>query len=303
MATLKSIAGKNGSGNTSKIATGKRGNQIPFGTPKHLIRLTKGTIIPSTTTFNAAYLLSLIQSGKAVPVMGSTSFERLTAEDGVSSTSDSTERLNLLGLAKYKLTFQEGHEFYRQMSKMTDFRNSDWLIVDDSSNMKIAINSKGDFVGFTAGQVISESVMEKIQGGDGESKSLTIQFTNRKQWDENYTIVTSKESQIDWEEIEGVNPVEITFVSVPTAADTTLVVSLDLSSDYNTNVEGALTANFSYKVDGVVTAVSGVAEDSGEYTLTIPALVSGKEIDLSLNGNINIEDVLFSSDSFKETIV
>lgn len=303
MSNLKSIAGKNGCGNSRSIATGKAGCQISFGTPTHAIRLRKGTIIPSTTIFNLAFLVSLVQQGIATPVMDATAFERLSGEDGVSTTADTTERLNVLGLPKYKLTFQEGHEFYRQMAKLTGFKNSDWLIIDDSGNMKIAINSKGDFVGFTAGQVIAEQVMEKVQGGDGESKSMTIQFINRNQWDSNYTILTQQQSQIEWEEVAGANPVEILFKSVPSALDTTIVISTLLASDKDSHVEGALVTDFKVTVDGVDAIVSGIVEDvaNKQYTLTVPALVAATSIEVSYFDsltqlvNINIDDIIFSS--------
>jgi hypothetical protein len=304
MGTLKSIAGKNGCGIANSIATGKKGCQIPFGTPKHAIRLKKGTIFPSTTIFNLAFVLGLIQSGKATPVMGATGFERMSGEDGLSTTSDNTERLNVLGLPKYKMTFQEGHEFYRQMSKLTGFKNSDWLIIDDAGSVRIAINSAGNFTGFTAGQVIADQVVEKTEGGDGESKSMTVQFTNRKQWDYDYTIITSDQSQIDWEEVDGVNPTEIAFKSVPSAGDVIIILTALLSSDKDTNVEGAIATNFLITVNGTPVVPNPVDEVSNEYSLTLtPALASEDVITASFNGNINIEDVLFLSNIATETVI
>lgn len=307
MATLQSIAGKNGCGESGTIATGKKGCQITFGTPKHAIRLKKGTVIPSTTVFNMAYLISLIKSGVAVPVMEATGFERLSGEDGFSTTSDTTERLNVLGLPKYRMTFQEGHEFYRQISKLTGFKNSDWLIIDDYGNMKIAINSKGDFVGFTAGQVVAEQVMEKVQGGDGESKSITMQFINRRQWDSDYTIVTQEQSEINWEEIQGSNPVNISFVSVPADTDTTIVVSALLSADNSTHVEAITQAYFQVLVNSAEVVVANVVEDSvaKTYTITIPALSSNDVVEVRLYDsgiNIVIEDVVFTSNTASETV-
>jgi hypothetical protein len=304
MATLKSIAGKNGCGNENSIATGKKGCQIPFGTPKHAIRLKRGTIFPSTTEFNLAFVIGLIQSGIATPVMGATGFERMSGEDGLSTTSDNTERLNVLGLPKYKLTFQEGHEFYRQMSKLTGFKNSDWLIIDDSLSVKMAINSKGNFCGFTAGQVIADQVIEKTEGGDGESKSMSIQFTNRKQWDYDYTILTNEQSEIDWQEVEGVNPAVIAFKSVPADGDVIIALTAVLSADMDTNVEGALITNFTIKVNGEPVVPSLLDDANLEYKLTIsPALAADDIVTASFNGNINIEDVLFLSNTASEVTV
>ena len=303
MATLKSIAGKNGCGGDGSIATGKKGCQIPFGTPKHAIRLTKGTVIPSTTEFTLSYVLSLIAAGKAIVVMSATAFERLSGEDAMSTTSEGIESLNVLGLPKYKLTFQEGHEFYRQLSKLTGYKNSDWLIIDDSGNMKIALNSNNDFVGFTAGQVNSEMVMEKVSGGDAESKSLTIQFINRKQWDQNYTIVKNEQLGFDWEEVDGANPVNLELITVPTATDTEIVFSALLASDNNTPVEGMEKEQIEILVDGVAAEIATLTEADNEYTATIPVLTGASVISIGIKSIINIEDVLFSSETVEEDVL
>lgn len=288
MQTLKSIAGKNGCG--GNFSLGKKGCQIPFGTPKHAIRLKKGTVIPSTTNFNLEYLRTLIISGIATPLIGSSGFERLSGEDAVSTTTDTVERLNVLGLPKYKLMYQEGHEFYRQMSGLTGFKNSDWIIIDDSGRMKIAINSNGDFVGFTAGQVIAEMVTEKVQGGDGESKSVTIQFINRLQWDKNYTIATNEQLGFDWEELEGLNPVSLSFVSVPVSGDTTIQFKAVLSSDENTYVEGLAVENISINYDNRdEEAIDTFSYDSENkvYSAICSAVSSGQKVNITFKNGIN----------------
>jgi len=311
MSTLISIAGKNGCGGENVVATGKKGCQIAFGTPKHALRLKKGTKISPTTEFNTEYILELIQKGIVTPLMGATAFERLSGEDGLSTTTDTTERLNVLGLPKYKLTFQEGHEWYRQISELTGFNNSDWLIIDDSGNLRIAIDSKDNFVGFKAGQVIADQVMEKVQGGDGESKSVNIQFTNRKQWDLEYTIVTQDQHGIDWEDISGANPVNLTYVGVLADAASTMVVSALLASDNSTPVEGLTANEFLVVSDEVPNEVTGAVENSpGLYTLTLTsAMVAAKKYeaklgDFTLGLNVaSFEGVLYSSEKIVEAAV
>lgn len=304
MATLKSIAGKNGCGTDGSIATGKRGCQIVFGTPKHALRLKKGFVIPSTTEFTLEYVLGLIAAGNLIPVMSATGFERLSGEDAMSTSTDTSERLNVLGLPKYKLTLEEGHEFYRQLSKLTGYKNSSWLIVDDSGNMKIAINSGGDFVGFTTGQVNVEMTTEKVQGGDAESKSMTIQFINRLQWDQNYTIVTQAELGFDWEEVEGTNPVNLELVTVPTVTDTEVVFTALLASDNHTPVEAIPKEDVEILVDGVAAVISTLIESAtNEYTATIPVLTGAASISVQLKEIINIENVLFSSEAITEDVL
>lgn len=308
MATLESIAGKNGCG-TENSLTGKLGCQIEFGTPMHLFKLKKGLVIPKATVLDKSYLNSLIQAGKLVPLVDASSFEDLSGEDSVSSNSRTVERLNIQGLPKYKLTFEEGHEFYRQMAKLMSFKSADFLIGDEYGNLKMGVNSDGDFVGFSAGQVLPELTKNKVQGGDAESKSLTVQFLNRKQFDEDYTIVTNEQLGFDLIEVQGANPVVLAFNSVPTDTDTTIEITAKLAADKSTNVEGLVVADFLVNVAGSSVVVSNLTEANGVYTLTIPAVAVSEVVtvdlyDGSLNsGTILNSGVLYGSDVASETVL
>lgn len=310
MSTLKSIADKNGCGSTNSAATGKLGCQIEFGSPIHLFKLKKGTVIPKETELNLAYLNNLIKTNKLIPLIDASSFEDVSGEDSMSTNSRGVERFNLAGLPKYKLMFEEGHEFYRQMSKIRSFKNADFLIGDEFGNLKLAINSNGDFVGFSAGQVNPEMTKSKSFGGDGESKSLTVQFLNRKQFDENYTIVTSEQLGLDLTEVQGINPVLINFTQIPENGDTTLKVEVKLASDNNTYVEGLIADDFlAQKTGNVNLNISGVVEADNVYTLTVDALATSDIVDVRLfdsnnnSSNVLNEGVLYNSDIASETVI
>lgn len=309
MATLESIAGKNGCGAESAL-TGKLGCQIEFGTPMHLFKLKKGLVIPKATVLDKAYLNGLIQEGKLTPLVDASSFEDLSGEDSVSSNSRTVERLNIQGLPKYKLMFEEGHEFYRQMAKLTSFKSADFLIGDEYGNLKLAINSDGDFIGFSAGQVLPELTKNKVQGGDGESKSLTVQFLNRKQFDEDYTIATNAQLGFDLIEIQGANATTIKFNEVPSDGDTTIKLEVKLDADKSTDVAGLVLANFLVKVGGNTNVVTGVTESNNIFTLTLTsALATNNVVTANLfdgtknSGIILNEGVLYKSDVASETVL
>ena len=114
---IVNIANKIACGGTDTANTGKLGCLSLFGTPTNALLLRKGTKIPATTTFNVAYLTPLIQQGTIVPLIGASSFEDVSSEDAYSTNASGVKRLNLKGLPEYKLMFEEGHEFYRQMNK------------------------------------------------------------------------------------------------------------------------------------------------------------------------------------------
>lgn len=288
MATLEQIANKKGACDSPYYAnTGTKGDQIQFGTPTSLIGLKRGFVIPKTQELTVQYINSLIASRTAVPLIGAVNFEDLSAEDGLNTKSNGVERLNLKGLSKGGWTFEEGHEFYRESSKLTSYKAYDWLIFDEVSRCKIAVTSTGDFKGFTAGQVVASATKFKVQGGEDEGKMLSIQFTNRKQTDINYAILDNCELGFDInEDIMGVNSATPVFVSTP-AAGTDIVVDVLLDADMTTAVAGITDgSSFKYFVNGVAKEVTAVVEDlvvSGRYTLTVPTLVVTEEIKLSLS--------------------
>lgn len=309
MDNLQTIAGKNGCGNDT-AKTGKLGCQIEFGTPMHLFRLKKGLVVPGTTVLTKAYIDTLIQEGKFNPIVDASSFEDLSSEDTMSTNTKGVERLNVLGLVKYKFMYEEGHEFYRQMSKLTSFKSADFWIGDEFGNLKMAINSNGDFIGFSAGQVLAELTKAKVMGGDAESKSLTVQLLNRKQWDENYTIATSDQLGFDLIEIQGVNPVQLEMTAIPTNAATVITVNAVLEADRETNVEGLIAADFIATVDGASNAIVSVTEASNVYTITLTDALSTGEIvliefwDPATNSKTILSgEVLYGTDGVAETVL
>ena len=228
----------------------------------------------------------------------------------MSTNARNIERLSSLGLTKYKLTFEEGHEYYRQMAKIKSFKNSDFLIGDEYGNLKVAINSSGDFVGFSAGQVLPGMTKAKALGGDAESKSVTVQFINRNQWDSDYTIFTSSQLGFDLIEIQSVNPAIVSFNEIPANNATVIKLVVKLASDNSTNVEGAVETNFLIqKNDGTSVVVSALSEANNVYSLTVPAIATGEIITaklytISINlGNIEISGVLFASNTASETVI
>ena len=112
--SLETIASKVACGTGTSINTGKLGCLSLFGTPAHLIAMPKGYIIPKETEFNDAFIRPLVQKRILIPIIDSSSFEDVSAEDAYSTNTSGVKRLNLEGLPEYKLMFEEGHEFYRQ---------------------------------------------------------------------------------------------------------------------------------------------------------------------------------------------
>ena len=311
MAVLSTIANKNHkcSGDSSK--TGKLGCQKEFGTPLHLLAFKKGTVIPQATDFNLAYINNLIKTNVAIPLVDASSFEDLSGEDTVSTNARGVERHNLDGLPKYSLRFEEGHEFYRELSKMTSFKAYDFAVGDDKGNWKFAIDSNGDYTGFKAGQVVAQMTTTKVQGGDPESKAVTVQFIDRNQWDRDYVIFDPTDLGFQPDDIQGVNGVTISFVNVPANGESQLFIKPVLNSDNDTLVTGTDSPDYVVTYDDVVQVIlpGAVKDVAGGVTIDVPAMTAGEVVkvyfnDAATNGrNILSNGVLYCSNIAEVTVV
>ena len=311
MAYLKDIANKLSGCGGADANTGKLGCPVEFKTPLHMLAMRKGfKVNAATDDFNMAFINLNIQKGNIVPLVGAETFEKMSSEDSMSTNTRGVERLSVLGLPKYKLVFEEGHEFYRELAKLTSFKAFDIMIGDEEGSWKMAIDSDGNYSGFDAGQVLAELTQEKELGGESESKALIVQFLDRDQWDKDYKIFGAEELGWKPEEIQGVNGVELAFNAVPADADVIIDVSAVLNGDRNYLIEGLVQADFIITVAGVVAVISVFAEGTpGNYQLTIPAVTTGQIVtvdlfDSSLNSNIILNsDILYRSEVISETTV
>lgn len=280
--TLAQIADKNPNCGVVSADTGVLGCQIEFGTPVNVIALKKGMVIPASTVFDKVYIDTQTQLNNFIPVMEADSFEEMSSEDTFNTNSRGIDRLSVLGLPKYKLTFQSGHEFYKQIAKLTSFKSKDFIFGDENGNWKLAVNAEGDFTGFSAGQVTAMMTKTKVMGGDPESKSLMIQLLDRDQWDKNYAIVERNSLTVGPADIKGINGVEIELSSI-TAIATTITFKVALAADRVTPVSGLELADFLITSDGVKVVPSAVAETDvdGTYTATITAVGAAKKVVVS----------------------
>lgn len=309
MAALIDIMSKLENCGGAEANTGRLGCLQAFGTPLSVILTKSGFVIPKETELNIAYLEAQVQNGNLIPVMEASSFEDVSGEDAYSTNAAGIERLNLKGLPKYKFTFEEGHEFYRQMYKLSSYKSKGAILIDDDGKWLFGVNADGDYVGLTLGQVTSEMRKTKVQGGDAESKSLTMQFLDRYQWDYSYGIVERSELGFSPSEVPTINGAKLDFAAIPASLDTTISVKVTLASDNNSVVEGLLPADFLVVNAGATKAVSAAVESpAGTYALTVTALAAGAlSVDLfdsTLNLNVILNGgVLYRSDVASITIV
>ena len=282
--SIASIASKKAcAGIDSSVNTGKLGCLSLFGTPSHAMLLTTGFTIPAATDFNDAYIRPLVQKGTIIPLIDASSFEDVSSEDSYSTNTKGVKRLNLKGLPEYRLMFEEGHEFYRQIDKIESFKSYDALIGDEDGNWIIVKKSDGDFKGLQCGHITPELTRRKVEGGDAEMKPILMQFLNRIEWDRQYEILHSEDLTFTPQEVPQINGVEVTFDSVPANGNTTIDITVVLASDRSTGVEGLAIADFVITYNGTTQVISNVTDNGGgSYQLTVPSVATGQVVVLEM---------------------
>ena len=284
MATITDIANKKECGSGVTANTGKLGCLSLFGTPTHAILIGKSYRIDSNITWGIEYIKQLTLKGAMVPLIGASAFEDISSEDTYSTSVNGVKRLSLKGLPEYKLTFEEGHEFYRQLDRLRGFKDWDVILGDENGNWLVAQHSDGKFGGLTAGHLTPELTKRKVAGGDAESKSVMFQFLDRLQFDRYYAILNADELDFYPEEIMCVNGVDVSFTSVPSNGDTSLDLNFVLNSDHSTPVLGIDNADVYVKVNGATATLGTMTQNgtNGDYTLAIttPALATNDTLEV-----------------------
>jgi hypothetical protein len=293
--SIASIASKKACSGASAANTGKLGCLSLFGTPAHMLLFQKGYVIPAETNVNVAWMKPLVQKGIITPLIDSSAFEDVSGTDSYSTNTKGVKRLNLKGLPEYKLMFEEGHEFYRELSRLESFKSKDAWIGDTDGNWMVVKQSDGDFSAFSAGHITPELTKRKVEGGDAESKSILVQFLNRLEWDKNYEILHAEELDFIPQEVPTINGVVITMDAIPAAAATTVDFTVVLASDKDTLVAGLVATNFAYAVNGVVGAMSVVENSDGKYTGTITAVSSAEVLTIATVDAGTVTDVADSN--------
>ena len=293
MATIGNIANKKECGSGVTANTGKLGCLSLFGTPTHALLISKGFHLNESADWNIESIKQLTMKGHIVPLIGASAFEDVSSEDTYSTSVNGVKRLSLKGLPEYKLTFEEGHEFYRQIDRLRGFKDWDVILGDENGNWLMGQTGQR-YGGLTAGHLTPEITKRKVAGGDAESKSIMFQFLDRLQFDRYYAILNADELDFYPEEILAINGVDLDFNTVPSNGDTQIVLDVALNSDHSTGVLGIDPQDLYVKVNGATATLGTVTQDNGfgtKYTVAItsPTLNTNDTLEVGF-GNVIIDN-------------
>lgn len=231
------------------------------------------------------YIQELQQQGVIDILAGAVSFVDQTPDDTI-ITREGSGYKKVAGKMPYEklITFDNGVNFHKSLVSMSGGKNPDVFFMDVNNTLWFTETKSGEFKGF------STSMFEagKYLNGDGTnaaSQTLTIQLANRYEIDQNLAWITNDNLEFSYNELKGVNEVEISID--PVSAGTSIVVDT-LLLDGTHSVDGLLFGNFTATKNGVVSnpTVAVQSPTTKKYTLTVPTLVATDVVTVSLNGII-----------------
>jgi len=290
---LEDILGKSSKCSDAALASvGSFGCPFKFGLPDGIILLKKGFKVPAATDFNKAYLLDLIKTGVAIPLLNSFSFEPINEDDVLETSVTGVNDLARKGLTSLMFTYKKGLEYEKAIEKLTSFGAFDVLVVDKMGNI-LGIDKSGDLAGWSAGLLLAKSKTWNT-GSESEGKAIEVQLT---QPGERKSVTWIEASELDFfapTEIDGVNGTYLSFAdtngAVPPAASDVEISLQVLANDKSTPIVGLVTSDIEVRLGGVVTAATVSEDGNGFYTLSVT--VTAGTVDVTLHDSVDAVDVV-----------
>ena len=280
--TIEQIMGLSSKCSESNDAnTGSFACPFQFQLPDGPILVKRGYKIPSATDITTAFLLGLIQSNQAIPILDAFNFEPNTEDDVKETSNTGITTLARRGLTTLMFTYKKGIDHEKALEKLLSFGVFDVWLVDKSGNL-LGIDKSGDFGGFSAGLVLPKSRTWN-DGSVAEGKALEIQLTKPGQFKDMTWIEAGSLPMFLPTEFQGKNQTILRFEDVngavpPAATDTTVKVRV-LAIDGITPVPGLVTNQFR-SISNIISAV--VDDGNGYYTITLAALVASATLDIEI---------------------
>lgn len=281
----------------SLAGVGSYGCPFKFQLPDGIILVRKGYFVPNADTLDKAYLLDLIQSGIAIPLLDSFAFEPINEDDVKETSVTGVNALARKGLTELKFTYKKGIDYEKALDKLTSFGAFDVIVVDKSGNF-LGIEKSGGFGGFTAGLLLAKSRIWN-DGSASEGKEIEVQLTQPGEAKFLTWLEVGALGFFAPTEIDGINAVEMSYADAagavpPAGADTDVKLKI-VAADGVTPILGLATGQI--HVDGV----AGVVTEDGEgfYTVVATALVAAETVvsklydDADSYSSVNVADILF----------
>lgn len=309
MPTISNIANLVACGLSATLGTGTKGCVPRLKKAYSLWVTPQGFEFDGSETLNSTYVNQLKAEGNLIILKGIRAFTDNTPDDDIETFEDGTKDVAKLGFYEFALNFASGLHFNAALNSLNSFGNFDISIVDVDGNVFGTKTANGSFKGFTVGMFHSQKLMWATDT-TVQREGLMMQLLERSEVDTDYVFIQRKQLGSYNPKIEeGVNEVELTWDSLP-AAGTTVTVVAKLKQD-GSAFTGIDFNDFILKANGVTanpTAGNDTAK-AGTYVLTVPAISSNDDLELSLYDNSNsragiaVDGDTYKSNTLTATVV
>lgn len=286
-------------------ANTKRGLPFVFNDMASFFLIRSDAFFAATNDFNVAAFTTLQKEGKLEIFHGVKGVELAGADDNIATSPNGSSRKTINGKYQFVITFYE--DFFFQSVLASFESNGLWYFgaIDSKGNILMRKLSNGNDAGFTTGMI---AVNKATFGGtDGASNSIIIELDNRNELDSQYAYIDNNNINFSPLEIEPVIQVYVTPTTIPQQGDTTILVSAFLQRGLTDSIPSFTnTTDWVVNVNGSNVTVSAAAYNATteEYTLTVPAFGGGDDVNVSLNGIIEVVgDGLYKSQSTNFTSI
>jgi hypothetical protein len=308
MATLNTIYNLVVCGVGAVLGTGTKGCKQFLKKASSLWFVPDGFEFDGTETLNQTYVQTLQLNGNLIILKGAKTFTDNSSEDIIETLEDGTKQVATLGMYEFALTFINGLAFHAALHSLNSFGSYNVLFVDRDGNILGTKASSGALRGFSVG-MLQAMKLSFPTDSVGQKEGLAFQLTTRSELDSNYVYISQNQLGSYYPQNEdGINEVVLSFDSIPSDTDTTIVVKAKMKQNQGVFV-GALTGDFLIQRDGVTESQTVVESPDGTYTFTVAALAAGEVITVQLYNSSNnkpiiaVDSDLYQSKSISTTVV
>jgi hypothetical protein len=303
MAALNTIYNLVVCGLGAVLGTGTKGCKQFLKKATSLWFVPDGFEFDGAETLDETYAQLLQAQGKLIVLKGAKTFTDNSSEDIIETLEDGTKQVATLGLYEFALTFINGLAFHAALTSLNSFGSYNVLFVDRDGNILGTKADSGNLRGFSL-NMLQAMKLSFPTDAVGQKEGIAFQLSNRRELDTDYVYISGEQlGSFNPQNLDGINEVVLTYNSVPSDTDTTIVVDAKLKQNQGV-FTGATIDEFLFQVDGATVTPSGVVEDpSGTYTATVTAVSTGEVVTAQLYDSSNNRDVIvLDTDLYKSNI-
>lgn len=279
MTTAQDIVNKVNCALAARRGTGSKHCSFKEGVPRTFWLAKRGFDFSTIADLTDEGIASEIQKGNIFPMPVGFSFERLTEDNVVETSSLGLSSLSRKGIYKYRFAWDKDDTLQAVISSYDSNDIYDYVAIDSKGNMKLTKNGN-KITGASVGMLDTDPFMEADGTAASKVRAL-VELNNPQDYNEYAAYFAQANLPFRTLKVQGVNDVTLELTTFEAAASE--VKFSAFLKDGTTAFSGGEAADFKLLVNGEVVEPSGIVEgDPGQYTATLATpLVAEDELTLS----------------------